>query len=66
MQRIFGRPKPKAPEAPVPTLGDAMKKLDDRVPDLEAKIKQCDDDLRAIKASGGRDGAARCAVLHLC
>jgi len=54
MHRIFGRAKPAEAAAPPPSMDDHLKRLNDKVPELDAKIAACDKELGEIKAQLGR------------
>lgn len=60
MQRIFGvakaQPKAAAPYKG-PTLSEAAEKMDGRVTDLDAKIKQCDEEIKKYLAQAKGPGA---------
>jgi len=47
-------PRPLQAEAPPPDLGQYTQRLNDRVPELDAKIAACDKELLGIKAALAR------------
>lgn len=64
MNHIFGRKKKAGAPEEAPDLGAAVGRIDEKVSSMDAKIKQCDAELRDYKQKARQLGAGGAATCH--